>query len=89
MKSSTFEPGLNLKTLCLHIYFVRLFFVMCNQATGHGTYEIWDVCPFKRPLLKLEKEKYQLSESASSSALQNIVKNDSLVHRLKSKVKRV
>ena len=36
---------------------------MCRQTTGDDTCEVWEVCPLPKPLLKLEKEKYQNLDS--------------------------
>ena len=36
---------------------------MGKQTTGDDTCEVWEVCPLLRPLLKMEKEKYQNLDS--------------------------
>ena len=40
--------------------------------------EVWEVCPLLKPLLKLEKEKYQNLDSTPLSMLDSIVKRNPL-----------
>ena len=47
---------------------------MDKQTSGEGTCEVWEVCPLLRPLLKLEKEKYQNLDSAPLSMLKGQIK---------------
>ena len=48
---------------------MRPLFVKGKQTTGDGKCAVWEVCPLVRPLMKLDKEKYQNVDSTPLSML--------------------
>ena len=49
---------------------------MCKQTNGDYTFEVWELCPLPRPLLKLEKENYHNFDSTASFMPGPILKHD-------------